>query len=196
MAKKLSKRYHRQAEEIRARLKGRPYSMGLDLGVGSIGLAIAAMEESKDYGYEPTDLVFVTQIFTLQSELPSEEKRGQRNALRHRRNRLIFLWKLLAEKGLMLPYSTKSVDDPARLRFEEAMIQADPYKLRLKGLTEALTLSELGYALYHIANHRGASSIRTFWMKCKTRMRKNLKSSVRSRTRSWQNIMFPRSSKC
>lgn len=164
MAKKLSKRYHQQAEEIRARLKGRPYSMGLDLGVGSIGLAIAAMEESKDYGYEPTDLVFVTSRIFTPSIGASErrEKRGQRNALRHRRNRLIFLWKLLAEKGLMLPYSTKSVDDPARLRFEEAMIQADPYKLRLKGLTEALTLSELGYALYHIANHRGASSIRTF----------------------------------
>ncbi|NLK13708.1 MAG: type II CRISPR RNA-guided endonuclease Cas9 [Spirochaetales bacterium] len=164
MAKKLSKRYRQQAEEIRTRLKGRSYSMGLDLGVGSIGLAIAAMEESKNYGYEPTDLVFVTSRIFTPSIGASErrEKRGQRNALRHRRNRLIFLWKLLAERKLMLPYSTKSVDDPARLRFKEAMIQADPYKLRLKGLTEALTLSELGYALYHIANHRGASSIRTF----------------------------------
>lgn len=164
MAKKLSRRYYQQVEEIKARLKGRPYSMGLDLGVGSIGLAIAAMEESKEYGFEPTDLVFVTsRIFTPSiGAAERRQKRGQRNAIRHRRNRLVFLWKLLAQKGLMLPYSNEKIEDPARLRFEEAMIRANPYALRLKGLTEKLSLSELGYALYHIANHRGASSVRTF----------------------------------
>lgn len=161
MSKKLSRRYEEQAQEIRQRLGARPYSIGLDLGVGSIGIAVAAYDLKNK---QPSDLVFVSSRIFTPSIGASErrQKRGQRNSLRHRANRLKFLWKLLAEKDLMLPYSEQDVPDPARLRFEDAVVRANPYALRLKGLNEQLTLSELGYALYHIANHRGSSSVRTF----------------------------------
>lgn len=161
MSKKVSRRYEEQAQEIRQRLGARPYSIGLDLGVGSIGIAVAAYDLKNK---QPSDLVFVSSRIFTPSIGASErrQKRGQRNSLRHRANRLKFLWKLLAEKGLMLPYSEQDVPDPARLRFEDAVLRANPYALRLKGLNEQLTLSELGYALYHIANHRGSSSVRTF----------------------------------
>lgn len=160
MSKKVSRRYEEQAQEIRQRLGARPYSIGLDLGVGSIGIAVAAYDLKNK---QPSDLVFVSSRIFTPSIGASErrQKRGQRNSLRHRANRLKFLWKLLAEKDLMLPYSEQDVPDPARLRFEDAVVRANPYVLRLKGLNEQLTLSELGYALYHIANHRGSSSVRT-----------------------------------
>lgn len=161
MAKKVARRYYEQAEEIRNRLGGRPYSIGLDLGVGSIGLAVAAFDRAAT---SPTDLVFATsRIFNPSTGAADRRvKRGQRNSLRHRANRLRFLWKLLAEENLMLPYSKKEVEDPARLRFRDEIIRTDPYVLRLRGLKEELTLHELGYAVYHIANHRGSSSVRTF----------------------------------
>ena len=148
-------------EEIRKRLGSRPYSIGLDLGVGSIGIAVAAYDPENK---QPSDLVFVaSRIFSPSTGAAERrQKRGQRNSLRHRANRLKFLWKLLAERDLMLPYSEQDVPDPARLRFEESVVRSNPYALRLKGLKEQLTLSELGYALYHIANHRGSSSVRTF----------------------------------
>ena len=44
MSKKVSRRYEEQAQEIRQRLGDRPYSIGLDLGVGSIGVAVAAYD--------------------------------------------------------------------------------------------------------------------------------------------------------
>jgi len=161
MAKKVAKRYDEQASEIKQRLGGRPYSIGLDLGVGSIGLAVAAYDRETA---APTDLVFATSRIFNPSTGATErrQKRGQRNSLRHRANRLRFLWKLLAEEGLMLPYSKKEVEDPARLRFSDEIIRTDPYEIRLRGLSAELTLAELGYALYHIANHRGSSSVRTF----------------------------------
>jgi len=161
MSKKVSRRYEEQAEEIRKRLGSRPYSIGLDLGVGSIGIAVAAYDPENK---QPSDLVFVaSRIFSPSTGAAERrQKRGQRNSLRHRANRLKFLWKLLAERDLMLPYSEQDVPDPARLRFEESVVRSNPYALRLKGLKEQLTLSELGYALYHIANHRGSSSVRTF----------------------------------
>lgn len=161
MPEKVGKRYHEQATELRNRLDGRPYSIGLDLGVGSIGLAVAAYDRASA---SPTDLVFATsRIFNPSTGAADRrEHRGQRNSLRHRANRLRFLWKLLAQENLMLPYTKKEVEDPARVRFSDETIRTDPYQLRLRGLKEELTLPELGYAIYHIANHRGSSSVRTF----------------------------------
>ena len=152
------------AETIKNRLADRPYSLGLDLGVGSIGLAVVALEPDENGDYYPTDLIHATsRIFpSSQGAADRRMKRGQRNAIRHKAHRLEILWKILSEKGLMLPFSKNEVPDPARLRFGEEEIRKDPYYLRMKGLHEQITLNELGVALYHIAGHRGSSSIRTF----------------------------------
>lgn len=163
MSKKQSNRYQQQAEQIRNRLDNRPYTIGLDMGVGSIGLAVIALEEQAGL-LTPTEPIFTTSRIFTPSTGASErrEKRGQRNAIRHKSNRLRFLWKLLASQKLMLPLSSEVVPDPATLRFDDETRKIDPYTLRLRGLSQQLSLSKLGYSLYHIANHRGASSIRTF----------------------------------
>ncbi len=133
------------------------------MGVGSIGLAVIALEEIGGR-LTSTDPIFTTSRIFTPSTGASERrgKRGQRNSIRHKSNRLRFLWKLLASQNLMLPLSSEAVADPATLRFDDETRKKDPYTLRLKGLSEQLSLPELGYSLYHIANHRGASSIRTF----------------------------------
>ena len=89
-------------------------------------------------------------------------QRGSRNCHRHKANRLKYLWNILAEKELMLPVVEKDVSDPASLRFSEEIRKKDPYELRFEGRSAELNLQELGYAIYHIANHRGSSSVRSF----------------------------------
>lgn len=164
MDKSKSRTYKAMAYSIVVRLNGRVYSVGFDLGPGSIGVAVVAMEPDEHGVLYPTELVFAcSRIFPSSAGAKARrEKRGQRNAIRHKAHRMEKLWRLLAERDLMLPYSKDDAKDPARLRFREDEIRKDPYSLRLKGLTEKLSLYELGVALYHIAGHRGASSIRTF----------------------------------
>lgn len=164
MKKSKSRTYNYQSEQIRNRLGDREYSLGLDLGVGSIGAAVVALEPDEDGVLYASDPVFACSRVFASSEGAStrREKRGHRNSLRHRSNRLKHLWKLLARKGLMLPFSEEVVTNPQSLRFSEESMKKDPYTLRYKGLREELTLEELGVALYHIANHRGSSSVRSF----------------------------------
>lgn len=151
--------------KIKESLGNRPYALGLDLGVGSIGIAATALEMDKDGNLLPTDLIYANSLIFPSSEGASErrEYRSQRNSIRHKRNRMRRLWILLAEKNMMLPFSENSESrNPRALRFSNNALKMNPYEIRLKGLKEKLTLEELGVALYHIANHRGASSIRSF----------------------------------
>jgi CRISPR-associated endonuclease Csn1 len=160
MSNKKSRRYTEQADALRKKLGNRDYILGLDLGVGSIGSAVVAIDRDGTKTY-PSDIVYSgARIFpSSRGAADRREHRSQRNSLRHRKNRLKWVWKTLAAKGLMLPFSTEDVPDPATLRFSEETRRHDPYALRYEGLTERLELQDLGYALYHIANHRGSSSV-------------------------------------
>lgn len=160
MSNKKSRRYTEQADALRKKLGNREYILGLDLGVGSIGSAVVAIDNDGTKTY-PSDIVYSgVRIFpSSKGAADRREHRSQRNSLRHRKNRLKWVWKTLAAKGLMLPFSSEDTSDPATLRFSEETRRHDPYSLRYKGLTEKLELQDLGYALYHIANHRGSSSV-------------------------------------
>ena len=160
MSNKKSRRYLEQRTVLRNKLGDRDYVLGLDLGVGSIGSAVVALDNDGVRTF-PSDIVYsgVRLFPSSKGAADRREHRSQRNSLRHRRNRLKWVWKTLAEKGLMLPLSSEKVSDPATLRFSEETRRLDPYDLRFKGLSEKLSLPELGYALYHIANHRGSSSV-------------------------------------
>ena len=162
MSNKKSRIYLSQVEKIRNKLGDAEYCLGIDPGVGSIGLAAIKLE-AIDNQLLPTTVVYSGSRIFKSSEGAADRrmKRGERNSHRHNKNRLRMVWKVLAEKKLMLPFSREDVSDPAVLRFDEETRKKDPYALRLRGLTEELTLSELGYALYHIANHRGSSSVRS-----------------------------------
>ena len=161
MSNRKSHRYMEQLSEIRRKLGDRDYILGLDLGVGSIGSAVVALQNVGNGRFIPADIVYSgARVFPASSGAADRRAfRSQRNSLRHRKNRLKWLWKTLAEKGLMLPFSTEEVPDPAVLRFSSETRAKNPYELRFEGLTQELSLSELGYALYHLANHRGSSSV-------------------------------------
>lgn len=163
--KRTTRMYQQQVENIQKRLNNRPYSIGLDMGVGSIGWAVLAMEQNTiTKKLLPTEVVLSgVRIFTPSTGASERRQaRGQRNALRHKSNRLLTLWKILARKGLMLPFSNEQVANTADLRFSSSTQKLNPYSLRLTGLSNKLELEELGYAIYHLANHRGSSSVRSF----------------------------------
>ena len=150
------------------KLNNRPYRLALDLGVGSIGYAVGAITKNEDNRTFVEDIIISGSRIFQSSKGAAErrEKRGQRNSLRHKKNRLTFLWKILAEKELMLPYC-KATDelDTSIVRFSErvrTLKNESIYTLRYKGISQKLELDEIGYCIYHIANHRGSSSVRTF----------------------------------
>jgi CRISPR-associated endonuclease Csn1 len=158
-------------KKIKEKLADREYRIGLDLGVGSIGYAIVSLNKHDDNVHMPEDIILAGSRIFKSSIGAAERKnsRSQRNTHRHHRERMRFLWKLLAEKNLALPL-LQNLDkkensikgETSQKRFPVDTLKNDPYTLRYKALSEKLSLFELGYVLYHIANHRGTASVRTF----------------------------------
>ncbi|BAG13538.1 CRISPR-associated protein Csn1 N-terminal component [Candidatus Endomicrobiellum trichonymphae] len=149
-------------KKIREKLADREYRIGLDLGVGSIGYVVVSLKECNDLSYLPEDIILSgSRIF--KSSIGAVERREfrlQRNSHRHHRERMRFLWQLLAEKQLALQSSKdlekkeNSADcETSQKRFPINILKEDPYILRYKALEEKLSLFQLGYVLYHIANH-------------------------------------------
>ncbi|QDK71203.1 type II CRISPR RNA-guided endonuclease Cas9 [Lactococcus protaetiae] len=113
------------------------YSVGLDIGIASVGWSIVDIEKKKivDLG---------SRIFPSGNAAGNQERRGfrgTRRLIRRRKNRLSDLTKLLTKNGF-----TVNTDK-----------NQNPYALRVSGLTEQLSKEELAAALYHIVNRRGIS---------------------------------------
>ena len=153
-------------ENIKESLNGKEYKLWIDLGVGSIGFAIVSLDDNKK-----ADKIILagSRIFK-----PSEGnetrrlKRLQRNVHRHKRERLFKLWQLLSKKGLSLKAPDKlEKEDPLKgdtsiKRFPIEVLSKNVYELRYIAINEKVDLKELGYIIYHLANHRGTASLRTF----------------------------------
>jgi CRISPR-associated endonuclease Csn1 len=163
--------YLKQCQEIREKLGDKPYRIGLDLGVGSIGFAIVSMEEDSEKLLLPKEIIMAgSRIFKASDGAKDRrEKRGQRNNHRHTRERMRYLWQLLAGQKLALPIppdldkkEKSSEQETSSKRFSKEVLQKDVYELRVKSLDQKISLQEIGYVLYHIAGHRGSSAIRTF----------------------------------
>ncbi|MDR0398517.1 MAG: type II CRISPR RNA-guided endonuclease Cas9 [Endomicrobium sp.] len=163
--------YLKYLAQIKEKLRNRDYRIGLDLGVGSIGFAIVSMEKNSEKNLLPKEIIMNgSRIFKASDgAINRRMQRGQRNNHRHTRERMRYLWKLLASKKLALPVpnnldkkENSSDQETSSKRFPVGVLQKDVYELRVKALDEKLSLQEIGYALYHIANHRGSSAIRTF----------------------------------
>lgn len=123
------------------------YTLGIDLGITSIGTFLVFTDPSKvknpllDAGVRifPESLGASTR----------RSKRQERKTLRRRKERIQKLTHVLKDNGLF----PLSKDDATKL------ITFSPYKLRAKGVYEPLTLHELGRCLIHIAKLRGAGFI-------------------------------------
>ncbi|MFC4652784.1 type II CRISPR RNA-guided endonuclease Cas9 [Lactococcus nasutitermitis] len=113
------------------------YSVGLDIGIASCGWSIIDIDKK-----EIVDLG--SRIFPSGNAAGNQDRRsfrGTRRLIRRRKNRLSDLTKFLE----ILDKSVK---------FDE---KANPYELRVKGLTEKLSKAEIASALLHIVKRRGIS---------------------------------------
>lgn len=132
--------------------------LGVDIGTNSIGWFLYALEG----GRIASIIDLGVRIFSDGREPAATGKVGaslavgRRNArsMRRRRDRYLrrraALMKRLAEAGLM-------PKDPAEAKALEAL---DPYELRARALDEALPLTHLGRALFHLNQRRGFKSNR------------------------------------
>lgn len=135
--------------------EGLRYRLGLDLGTGSLGWAVIALDDAG----RPCRIVGMgSRIFGSGREpkfLTSlAANRRQARQMRRRRDRYIQrrtrLMHELVATGLM----------PATESERKALVSLDPFRLRAEGLTRELSPYELGRALYHLQQRRGFKSNR------------------------------------
>ncbi|MDN7146504.1 type II CRISPR RNA-guided endonuclease Cas9 [Liquorilactobacillus mali] len=127
------------------------YSIGLDIGISSVGWSIIDIEKKKivDLG---------SRIFPSGNAAANQDRRGYRGTrrlIRRRKNRLADVINFLGEENFI---DTKVVDQNGNIHYKLLVNSTEsPYKLRVKGLSKMLTKQELVIALYHIVKHRGIS---------------------------------------
>jgi CRISPR-associated endonuclease Csn1 len=129
--------------------------LGLDIGTNSIGWWLFAQDSQGN----PVQVINGgARVFAdgrdPKSKASLAADRRAARAMRRRRDRYLrrrtVLMERLAAAGLM------PVDPVVR----KALEKLDPYKLRTKGLDHALTMSELGRAIFHLNQRRGFKSNR------------------------------------
>ena len=139
------------------------YTLGLDLGTTSIGWAIIDLDVDDDGEIlaETGIRAAGVRIFpegvdrdTRGAEKPKNAQRrthrGMRRNRYRRHQRRRNLVRTLVEAGLL----------PADEKERHSLWSLDPYRLRARGLDEALTPYEFGRALFHLNQRRGFQSNR------------------------------------
>lgn len=130
------------------------YRLALDLGSTSLGWAIVRLK-----GDEPVALVKAGVRIFSDGRNPKDGSslavtRRAARALRRRRDRL------LKRKHRMMALLLKHGFFPADTAERKALELLNPYELRAKGLSEAITPTEFARALFHINQRRGFRSNR------------------------------------
>ncbi|MEM9046615.1 MAG: type II CRISPR RNA-guided endonuclease Cas9 [Pseudomonadota bacterium] len=128
--------------------------LGLDIGTNSIGWWLFELRDGSPLRVIDGGVRIFSDGRDPQSKASLAVDRRVARAARRRRDRYLRrrtgLMRKLAESGLMPA-------DPANLR---ALVLLDPYELRARGLDQALSLPELGRALFHLNQRRGFKSNR------------------------------------
>ena len=152
------------------------YSLGLDIGISSVGWGILELDENKN----PIKIIDAgVRIFTPGENVKTGEskaearriKRGTRRIIRRRNYRLDRVKNLLYQYGYLEGYldeNSNVSDKEEQLKNEFNNIVAkyyennptNPYKLKVDALSRKLTNEELSIILVHYAKHRGYSSNR------------------------------------
>lgn len=134
----------------------RPYAIGLDIGITSVGWAALALDSEE----RPCGIIDLgTRIFDAAEHpktgkslaAPRREARSSRRRLRRHRHRNERI------KNLMLSCGILSYDELAAL-FDGKL--PDVYALRVKALDEPISNTELARILIHISQRRGFKSNR------------------------------------
>lgn len=136
--------------------------LGLDIGTNSIGWWLFETDGSEANARITGVIDGGVRIFSDGREpssdakigAPKAQKRREARSARKRRDRYLrrraTVMKVLASAGLM-------PEDPAEAKKLELL---DPYELRANGLDQALPLTHLGRALFHLNQRRGFKSNR------------------------------------
>lgn len=132
------------------------YSIGLDVGIASVGFATFALDE-KDNPYRIIRIG--TRIFDSAEHpktgaslaQPRREKRGTRRVLRRRKLRLKRIRGIIVSSGLLTQEKLNHLYDGQ---------VPDVYELRVKALDQVISNEELARVLIHIAQRRGFKSNR------------------------------------
>ncbi|MCL2522103.1 MAG: type II CRISPR RNA-guided endonuclease Cas9 [Erysipelotrichales bacterium] len=139
------------------------YSLGLDLGVASIGWAIVKLDENdsvlriEDLGVRLFDAMEKGKTDELENAI-RREKRGSRRLIRRRSQRLRDLNKYFIDN---FKIDIKEIDlSIVSQQFAGEEHTLLPYRLKIKGLNEKLSLEELAIISYHYCKHRGFKSNR------------------------------------
>ncbi len=130
------------------------YSLGLDLGITSIGWSMVGLDEDGNATH-----IIDANVTTLESieddkgelkNVSRREARGIRRTIRRRAHRVKRVKYLLSTLGV----------DVDTIYNVQSKVQFNPYYLKNKGLNEKLDLDELAICLIHYAKHRGFKSNR------------------------------------
>jgi len=124
-------------------------SLGLDIGVASVGFSVLNIDKGKVV--ELGARLFNARIAEGNTGISGRRSsRGSRRLLNRKRQRRQDVAKLFEKFGLIDSYDK----DDFSITFNT---NSNPYKLRVKGLSEKLTKQELSESLYKIIKHRGIS---------------------------------------
>lgn len=124
----------------------------VDIGTTSIGFAVV----EHDHGTQSGSILRLGVRVFPEARDPDgtplnqqrRQKRMARRQLRRRRQRRRLLNEILNKAGLLPPYGSTGPQG------WDAVMSADPYALRKRGLKERLEPYELGRALYHLSKRR------------------------------------------
>ena len=116
------------------------YILGLDIGIGSVGIGLIEKETGKVIHAS-------SMIFSSANPDNNRERRKNRGGRRLPRRKKI---RIKSTKKL---FETYEID----LDYKNIPINLNPYEIRVRALTEKVTLTELFIALRNMVKHRGIS---------------------------------------
>lgn len=125
------------------------YTLGLDIGMASVGAALLAEDHIVGLHVRTFDRA-ETAKEGHSLNLARREARLTRRRIRRRAHRLLRLRRLFKRMGLL---AGNGVEDFAGL-------EQSPWQLRAEGLDRVLTAAEWAAVLYHVVKHRGFQSNR------------------------------------
>ena len=135
------------------------YSLGLDLGIASIGWAMVDIEKEKIMHVGVRCFDSAENSKTGESlNLPRRQARGMRRLIRRKKQRLGRIYDFLQEKNILSEETISFLKHQRTVKYDHR--EDNPWRLRSKALEEKLTEKELGIVLLHIAKHRGFRSMK------------------------------------
>lgn len=158
-----------------------PYTLGLDIGMASVGAALLTDNEILGLHVRTFDKAETAKEGDSLN-LIRRSARLTRRRIRRRAHRLLRLRRLFKRTGLIESNTVESFQ----------LAGQNPWSLRAEGLDRVLSGPELAAALYHIVKHRGFQSNRKSEAKADEKAGEMLKGVKRNQTlmleKGWRTI--------